>query len=263
MGDEEESRQVSKLRSKFEQRQDSRLHKRREFERQLRLQFKQHEDALAAEMGEVQQAKTAQLAALGEELDSFAIEYQVNDSANTELATKLESMAMKKTEREPVPAAAAAAAAPVVLAGDMMEPNQFLDEMQIQITKPLMSRIESIESLLLTSGASMPGGRDYYTDNKDIMWKQARGTQVVPVEDGQLSTTQEAVFKQAQGALAVLPQGMQRFLRVVQLRPFEWQTRDPRGASQRCGSNDDNSGTCECSYSVRHNGLGSGSSIPA
>jgi hypothetical protein len=216
--DEEESRQVSKLRSKFQQRQDSRLHKRREFERQLRLQFKQHEDALAAEMGEVQQAKTACLAALGEELDSFAIEYQVNDSANDELATKLESMAMKKTEREPEPAAAAAAATPVMQQGDMISPNQFLDEMQIQITKPLMSRIESIESLLLASGANMPGGRDYYTDNKDIMWKQARGTQVVPVEDGQLSTMQEAVFKQAQGALAVLPQGMHRIRSIVPVK---------------------------------------------
>ena len=39
--------------------------------------------------------------------------------------------------------------------------------------------------------------------------------QVVPVEAGQLSTTQESVFKSAQQALSVLPQGMHRIRSIV------------------------------------------------
>ena len=50
---EEEERQKYKLEEKVQQRRDTRMHKRRAFERQLKLQFKQHEDALATQMTQV------------------------------------------------------------------------------------------------------------------------------------------------------------------------------------------------------------------
>jgi len=210
---EEEERQKYKLEEKVQQRRDTRMHKRRAFERQLKLQFKQHEDALATQMTQVQVEKTAALREQKEELESFSIEYQAKDSSAEQLEATLASMAMEKNKRE--------AAAPVVVApvaaqsiGDLMAPNQFLDEMQMQITKPLMSRIESIESLLVATGAAS-GGKDIYIDSHDAQWKQARGSQVVPVEAGQLSTTQESVFKSAQQALSVLPQGMHRIRSIV------------------------------------------------
>jgi hypothetical protein len=209
---EEEERQKARLDEKFQQRRDTRLQKRRAFERQLRMQFKQHEDALAAEMSQVQEEKTAKLIEQKEELDSFSIEYQAKDSSAEELAGKLAGMATQKESREA--AAPPAPPAAVQSIGDMMAPTQFLDEMSTQITKPLMSRIESIESLLVSNGMASGDCRTYI-DSRDAQWKQARGEKVVSVEASQLSTTQESVFKAAQQALSVLPQGMHRIRSIV------------------------------------------------
>jgi len=100
-----------------------------------------------------------------------------------------------------------------------MSDGQIFGKMRSQMMDPLVSRIEGIERMLITSAqnANKPssGGEDIYMDSKDKGWKLSRGTRVVTMTPDGLSQVQQASLQQASKAVKALPQGMHRIAHIV------------------------------------------------
>jgi hypothetical protein len=202
---------------------------------QFNAQFKQHEDALKNEYNQVQHEQAAKLKAQTQKLNSIQVGYQAGETDSTSKSTKetiwtvtnklrwkrMQAKSAENPEAVQVPQAntqvpaGGASGVPSAVLSD----GQIFGKMRAQMMDPLVSRIESIERMLIMNAQNQAkpssGSEDVFMDSKDSMWKQSRGTRIVTMTAEALSHVQQASLQQASKAIKALPQGMHRIASIL------------------------------------------------